>query len=120
MGDEEEIRRVHGGVGNPMAHDGFAQKVYGGEIQAARGAADSIKPGVKRSGTPGSSVQGKPLEPAERPLEVRILETSIRAFVCRPLRGLGLFVTRHPSWGYASLQPRLYAVGRSRGLGLFL
>ena len=33
---------------------GFAQKVVGDETNPACGAADSIKPGVERSGTPGT------------------------------------------------------------------
>jgi len=73
----------------------------------------SIKPGVKRSETPGSSTR-KPCRAREAADSVRDYEYHSWRFDCRPLRGPLLFSTPG-SWGFAALHPRLYAVGRFAG-----
>jgi len=87
------------------------------KIIKAREAADSIEPGVERSGTPGS--RSKASEPAKRAPLLRIyfepdeaIYLMIRLSPAPRARLLNL--TR--SWGSASLHPRLYADVRSAHL----
>ena len=67
-------------------------------------AGDSIKPGVKRSGTPGSSTQIL-AELAERAIARVRLQERIGAAVGRSAGAWSNFVD--VSWGSAALHPRL-------------
>ena len=75
----------------------------------AREAADSVKPGVKRSVTPGTVTK------------LLIARAADSAFLCRilyrPLRGLYKFFALTVPGVPLSLHPRLYAIARYRGLG---
>jgi hypothetical protein len=86
----------------------------------AREAGESIKPGVKRSETPGCKhiLMFKPMKwatvRANTHSSIHLLfPNSAAQGRCRPLRGLDLLPLW--SWGSAALHPRLYAVTRYRG-----
>jgi hypothetical protein len=72
----------------------------------------SIKPGVERSGTPGSSkYTRKAREVGDRPF----IKMNRRFWaIARFARS---FYSGSSTWGFASLHPRLYASARSAGLG---
>jgi hypothetical protein len=72
-------------------------------------AGDSIKPGVKRSGTPGDCPKIMPARGAG--------DSGYHDFraVARSA-GCGRWVCS--SWGSATLHPRLYAIARYRGLAV--
>ena len=85
---------------------------FGDEIQASpRLAGDSIKPGVERSGTPGT---------ANRRTAARVAADSPEITVNTVARSAGCHYHEPSTWGSAALHPRLYAVARYRGLGLVI
>src|SRR5882724_10345436 len=84
-------------------HETLKESVKFAFEPAKRG--DSIKPGVERSGTPGS-VGGERKEPAKWATAGALSHASRAQFHYLSL-----------SWGSASLHPRLYASTRSAGFG---
>jgi hypothetical protein len=83
------------------------------ETSSTREAGVSIKPGVQRSETPGSSTQ-KFVEFAKRPMALRIEKLSRGDSTVG--RSAGFNNGKNDgSWGYAALHPRLYADTRFAG-----
>ena len=87
-----------------------------------RGADESIKPGVKRSGTPGSvahEFQARGTGGSLNAYKHVTSTSSSRIFVSQKI-AVAHFVgsVSYPplSWGFAALHPRLYAFARYRGL----
>src|SRR5438552_19046297 len=76
-----------------------------------RAAGASVKPGVKRSGTPGTTIIKNP-ERAKRAI-AKTLHFTNREWLS-PTLGSSFLLER--SWGFASLHPRLYAIAALRGL----
>ena len=84
--------------------------------QLACGAGISIKPGVKRSGTPGIRIV-RNIVPAKRATDVALAKRTITAG-CRPLRGLQFFCVIDPG-AYAPgfmLTPASQALAHKRGV----
>jgi hypothetical protein len=83
-----------------------------------RGAGDSIKPGVERSGTPGSEPRRIQARGSGRQsVGMRFRSDhypTLHATGCHPLPRVQTS-SRAWSWGSAALHPRLYAVARSAG-----
>ena len=86
-------------------------KSINSRICLARGAGDSVKPGVERSGTPGGGPVLR-IERAKRAIaetpqfpDDHRLSPASRALSCGAMQ----------AWGSASLHPRLYAIARSAG-----
>jgi hypothetical protein len=106
---------------------GISQQVKTSEASQTRGAGGSIKPGVERSGTPGSVEMRN--EPAKRAAAASLWVCRYRLTNCYLIAGQSALSGRvvlspvsraqlsclFGSWGSAPLHPRLYAAARFAG-----
>jgi len=94
----------------------FAQKVSSWTKSTQPAAAgEGIKPGVKRSGTPGTVAAIIHSSRSGRQWKHHGCLSQLQPLSAAPRAGI---VSGFLTWGFAALHPRLYAVARSRGLVL--